>query len=420
MSIEKKVSFEELKNNILKEKKVSRELNSLFTYFEKVKEAREKRLVKTQFDLLRSSLKKTNDFVLIELKKINLARPLEGGFKKDKLLIKSLKEVSEIDKGTLRRLKKKEEKKLKPKKIKKPSKYVQESSKIFGRQAKKLLNKKMFETLERDLIKANLHFPPIAYISTIFLSTLISIFVAIFLFVFFLFFDFGPTIPFITKSAEAIGTRFFKVFWMLFLIPIGIYLFMYFFPSLEKKSIETKINNELPFATINMAAISGSMIDPTKIFSIIISTKEYPFLEKEFTKLINEINIYGDDLVTALKNVSYNGPSKKLSELLNGLSTTISSGGDLPEFFDKRAETLLFEHRIEKEKSAKSAETFMDIYISVVIASPMIIMLLLMMMKMSGLGISLSTSMITLIAVLGVTLINIAFMTFLHLKQANE
>ena len=81
---------------------------------------------------------------------------------------------------------------------------------------------------------------------------------------------------------------------------------------------------------------------------------------------------------------------------------------------------MLFEHRIEKEKSAKAAETFMDIYISVVIAAPMIIMLLLMMMKMSGLGISLSTSMITLIAVLGVTIINIVFMTFLHLKQAGE
>ncbi len=420
MSIERNVSFEELKNNVSKVKKISKELDSLFVYSEKVKEAREKRLAKTQFDLLRSSLKKANDFVLIELKKINLAKPLREKSEKSKLFEKNLKEISELDESTLKRLKKKEESKLKTKKTKKPSKYVQKASKIFGKKAKKLLEKNMFETLEMDLIKANLQFPPIAYVSTIFLSTLISIFVAIFLFVFFLFFNFGPAIPFITKSAEAIGTRFFKVFWMLFLIPIGTYLFMYFYPSLEKKSIETKINNELPFATINMAAISGSMIDPTKIFSIIISTKEYPFLEKEFTKLMNEINIYGYDLVTALKNVSYNGPSKKLSELLNGLSTTISSGGDLPDFFDKRAETLLFEHRIEKEKSTKSAETFMDIYISVVIAAPMIIMLLLMMMKMSGLGISLSTSMITLIAVLGVTVINIAFMTFLHLKQAGE
>jgi len=43
---------------------------------------------------------------------------------------------------------------------------------------------------------------------------------------------------------------------------------MRFLPSLEKKSIEGKINSELPFAAIHMAAISGSMIDPVKILQL--------------------------------------------------------------------------------------------------------------------------------------------------------
>ena len=141
---------------------------------------------------------------------------------------------------------------------------------------------------------------------------------------------------------------------------------------------------------------------------------------KSVTKLLNEINIYGYDLITALKNVSYNSPSKKLSELLNGLATTISSGGNLPDFFKKRSETLLFEYKIEREKQIKTSETFMDVYISVVIAAPMILMLLLVMMKISGLGFSLSTGTITLITVLGVFLINIFFLTFLQIKQPVE
>jgi flagellar protein FlaJ len=115
--------------------------------------------------------------------------------------------------------------------------------------------------------------------------------------------------------------------------------------------------------------------------------------------------------------MAFNSPSRKLSDLYNGLATTITSGGDLPEFFDKRAQTLLFDHRLESEKHAKAAETFMDIYISVVIASPMILMLLLVMMSASGLGLSLSTSMISLIMVLAVTLMNVLFLVFLHLKQ---
>ena len=166
-----------------------------------------------------------------------------------------------------------------------------------------------------------------------------------------------------------------------------------------------------------MSAISGSMLDPSKIFSIIIATKEYPHLEKEFIRLMNQINLYGYDLVTALKSTAYNSPSKRLSELLTGLATTIGSGGNLQDFFDKRSQTLLFDYRIDREKYAKSAETMMDIYISVVLAAPMIFMLLMMMMKISGLGISMAIGTITLMTILAVLLINLIFLSFLHLKQ---
>ena len=158
------------------------------------------------------------------------------------------------------------------------------------------------------------------------------------------------------------------------------------------------------------------MINPVKIFEIIVSTEEFPYIKKEFTKLINEINVYGYDIVSALRSVAANTPSQKLTELLNGLAITINSGGDLEEFFNKRAESLLFEYKLNREKETKTAETFMDIYISVVIAAPMIFMLLLMMMKISGLGVSMSTSTLTLLIVTGVSIINVIFIGFLHLK----
>ena len=234
---------------------------------------------------------------------------------------------------------------------------------------------------------------------------------------FFLVFNIGALPPFITFVEEPLAMRLLKVVWLMVAVPGATMLLSYFYPALEKKSIESRINQELPFAVVHMSSISSSMIEPSKIFQIIISTREYPFLEKEFIKIQNEINVYGYDLVTALRNRSYNSPSKKLSELFNGLATTITSGGGLPDFFDKRAASLLFDHRLEKEKQTKASETFMDIYISAVIAAPMILMLVLMMMRISGLGISLSTGMISLIMVLAVSLINILFLAFLHLKQ---
>ena len=58
----------------------------------------------------------------------------------------------------------------------------------------------------------------------------------------------------------------------------------------------------------------------------------------------------------------------------------------------------------------------MDIYISVVIAAPMILMLLLITMRISGLGIGLSTGMIALVMSLGVAVINFVFLIFLNIR----
>ena len=90
-------------------------------------------------------------------------------------------------------------------------------------------------------------------------------------------------------------------------------MFAYAYPSLERKSLESRINQELPFATINMSAISGSMVDPTQIFQIIISTSEYPYLKKEFTN-----NSYKNDI--------------KLIDIIM-FSTTIQAGVGLTNLF---------------------------------------------------------------------------------------
>ncbi len=385
---------------------------------------------------LKNAFKKNGGLLKNELKKIYLAKPLpktretEGPKKPEatemvkaspKIEPNREKEVpkekqSDLERVTLKRIGKEDEGHV-VKKEGKPSKYIEISNKLFSKMSHSLIHEKLFRHMRRDLIRANMKFVPASYLSVILLSTLFAFFVGIGVFVFFLVFNVGPMLPIITLVEGDFFNRFLKVFWLIFIIPLGTFAFMFFYPAMERKAIGNSIDQELPFATIHMSSISGSMIEPSKIFDIIIVTKEYPHLEKEFIKLINKVNIYGMDLVSALRSSAFNTSSKKLAELFTGLATTITSGGDLPEFFEKRSQSLLFEYRLEREKYSRTAETFMDIYISVVIAAPMILMLLLMMMKVSGLGVSLSTQMITIVMIMGVTLINIIFLTFLNLRK---
>jgi len=429
------MSFDELGELISREKKIVNEMNSLFKSAGKLKSVTEKKMAVSQIHKLKVSLKNVNKNLSRALNGISLTKklppfePVKKQSVPEEVKVVHEKKIplsedkimmAELEKITLKRLKKGEKVKPKYSKERKPSGYVKVSNKLFSKSSLSLVNEGKFRALDRALIKSNMQFTSMSYLSVIFFTTFLSVICAVFLFFFLLFFNIQATWPIITMVTESFVSRFGKVFWILFIVPIGTFFAVYFYPFLEQKAIAHRINQELPFAAIHMAAISGSMIDPTKMFGIIIATGEYPYLEKEFTKLINEINVYGYNLVSALRTVAFNSPSPKLAELFNGMATTVTSGGDLQNFFEKRSDKLLFEHRLEREKETKSAETFMDIYVSVVIAAPMILMLLLMMIQISGIGIALSTNMISLIFVLGVSAINILFLTFLHLKQSAE
>ncbi|MCR4327805.1 MAG: type II secretion system F family protein [Nanoarchaeota archaeon] len=360
-----------------------------------------------------------------------LEKELSGSFERpeveEKLMTKggrifALKEIlpNELENETVKRMKKRQKEKeneAQKEKVRDSSYYTKISSRFFSKFSLKLLSNESFAKMQDQLIKANLNYTPAGYVSIILMTTFLSIFVAGFIFFFFLFFNFSAAYPIISRVAESIDVRFMKIFWILIAIPVSTFFLMYVYPSLEREGTASAIDSELPFATISMAAIAGSMMSPTKIFEILISTNEYPALKKEFTKMINEIHIYGYDLVSALKNTSKNSASKRLSELLNGLATTITSGGNLADFFDERAETLLFNYRIAQEKSSRTAETFMDIYISLLIAAPMILMLLLIIMKISGLGITMGFLAISLTIILVVTVVNIIFLAFLQMKR---
>ncbi|MBU3906656.1 MAG: type II secretion system F family protein [Nanoarchaeota archaeon] len=422
----------ELKKQACKERKLAKEIASMLDNMNKTGE-KEREMINHHLNLLVKGLKQANDSIPSILENIKIAQKLPVAKKIEPLQkVRMTKEIAEeivktpniqyspikLDTygNTLKRLKKKE-KAVEEEKIKGPRWYLKTANNFFSNNSMALSKKKIFDALKKNLIKANISTLPTSYISIILLTTLLSFASSIFILAFFLFFDIGSELPIITRATTPVLERFGKCFWVVIGIPVLTFLALFFYPAIERKSIETKINQELPFVTIHMSAISGSMVEPSRIFSIIVSTKEYPYMGKEFTKLINKINIYGYDLVTALRDCSINTASKSLGELFNGMASTITSGGDLQGFFEKRANTLLFEYRIEREKYTRSAETFMDIYISVVIAAPMILMLLLMMMSISGLGLKLSPGMITLIMVLGVSAINVIFLTFLHLKK---
>ena len=318
---------------------------------------------------------------------------LKGGDKKKYL--DKLKMSEEALKG-LRKL----EKKKVGVGVKEPNWYAMLSSRFFGGISESLIPR--FSNVGQDLKRSNIRFLLSVYLAMALMSGMIAFgvgFSVLLISIFFGFFSLAiVALPFVLSGIVFAG--------------------FYFYPASETGTLQKQISYELPFATIHMAAIAGSDVEPVNIFKIIGGSDEYPAIGAELRKVIMQIEVYGYDLVTALKNVSSKIANKALSELFSGLATNISSGGALKNYLREKSESFLVDYRLERQRYTALAGTFMDVYISILIAAPLILMMMFIVMNVSGLSMGgISIEVLLLLSVFAIVLVNILFLFIINIKQ---
>ena len=90
-----------------------------------------------------------------------------------------------------------------------------------------------------------------------------------------------------------------------------------------------------------MAAVASSGVPPTKMFQLISESEEYGEIAVEAEKIVNYIEIFGYDILTAIKTVALTTPSPMFREFFNGMVSTTQSGGDVKNFLTQKAEEAI-------------------------------------------------------------------------------
>ncbi len=196
-------------------------------------------------------------------------------------------------------------------------------------------------------------------------------------------------------------------------------ILFYYYPFSIIKSRSKKIKADLVFAVVHMAAISGSGIQPVKIFNLLLDSGEYKYLDSELRKITNYINLFGYSLSTSLKSVASQTPSYELKELLNGLVATIETGGDLKKYLQDKAGDTLAAYRLDQKKYTDTLSTYSDVYTGILIAAPLLFLVTLAILdkispELGGIKISTIATFGTYIAI---PLINLGFILFINLTQ---
>ncbi len=199
------------------------------------------------------------------------------------------------------------------------------------------------------------------------------------------------------------------------------FLMFYYHPIVITQQKIKDIKRNLPFALTQMAAVASSGIPPLVIFKLVAKKNEYGEVSKELGRIVEYVELFGIDFLIAIKTIASITPSDFFKEFLNGLVSTIESGGELKTYFKQKADEALTVYRLERQKYNATISTLSDIYTALLIAAPLLLLATLSLInmlggKISGVGINTILFVGTYIII---PLANIIFIIILKITQPN-
>ncbi|MBN1544350.1 type II secretion system F family protein [Candidatus Woesearchaeota archaeon] len=212
---------------------------------------------------------------------------------------------------------------------------------------------------------------------------------------------------------------FFRTLMMGLLTGLAAFAGFYAYPYSKMKQRRRSINTNLPFAINHMAAVSSSGVAPVRMFRLISESREYGEVSVEIEKIVNYVDIFGYDILTALKAVAATTPSYHFKDFLEGMVSTTQTGGDIKAYFSQKAEEAMLNYTLERQKYTETISTYSDIYTGILIAAPLFFVAALSMVSL--LGGKIGGMNVNVVIVIGtyviIPFLNVSFLTFLELTQ---
>ncbi|MEM4247735.1 MAG: type II secretion system F family protein [Candidatus Nanoarchaeia archaeon] len=195
-----------------------------------------------------------------------------------------------------------------------------------------------------------------------------------------------------------------------FAITVGAALLVFNYPSLVADERKKRIENALPFATLYMATIARSGFPPQDIFRLLSKFKEYGEISKEASKIANDIEALGLDILSSISRAIARSASAEWTELLAGLRTTISVGGDLPKYLDEKSAGFVAEYKRRLGDFSNMLTLLIEVYITLVIVGAIFfIVTTSVMIAVGGVPVELIKAVNLLIVLVGIPLLTAAF-----------
>ena len=194
------------------------------------------------------------------------------------------------------------------------------------------------------------------------------------------------TVGMVTTGVEIIpGMKNIYTILILFVLLVpGVIIGIFTYPSTVATGRKSSIDLDLPYAITYMQALSTTMTLYNVIRKIYEADDLFGEVGKEFGLIVRDVEVFGDDLYSAIRNLQKVTPSKNLEEFLNDLLLLSNSGGDITNFLSSRSAYFRESAARELDSVLKTIEVMAEVYVTAFVAGPITMIIIIVAQNLGG------------------------------------
>jgi len=233
----------------------------------------------------------------------------------------------------------------------------------------------LFESIKPDLLKADMGLTLVEYVYVMFFSILIFFIIEF------------PLVTIITSIIlQDIIIAILFSFTLNIVIVLIVFFIFYTYPSITAGKRKKDIESALPFATTYMATVANSGAPTVTMFKVISQFEEYGEVSKEVEKIYRDVEVFGMDLVGAIRKTANRTPSEELKELLWGLDTVLTSGGNISDFLHEKSRLFIAEYGRKLQQYSRTLSILIEIYLTLILVGSVFFIIITALMSILGGG----------------------------------
>lgn len=144
-----------------------------------------------------------------------------------------------------------------------------------------------------------------------------------------------------------------------------------------------EIDENLPHGLNYMLALANAGLPPREVWASLARAHVFGALAIEAERIVRDLDVFGHDLISALRIAQERTPSKKFQEFLQGAISSFQSGVELESYLRNKGEQYQRDAVEHQLKTIDTMGLMAEAFLVVVVAAPLFLIILLTVMAIT-------------------------------------